>query len=73
MQKIPYASIVGSLMYAQVCAHLDIAFIVGMLDGYMSNPGVEHWKTAKWVMRYLKRTKDFMLMYRRSESLEILG
>ena len=73
MQKIPYASAVGSLMYAQVCTRPDIAFIVGMLGRYMSNPGVDHWKAAKRVMRYLKRTKDFMLTYRRSDSLEIFG
>ena len=73
MQKIPYTSVVGSLMYAQVCSYPDIAFIVGMLGRYMSNPGVDHWKVAKWVMRYLKRTKDFMLTYRRSDSLEIFG
>jgi hypothetical protein len=34
MQKIPYASAVGSLMYAQVCTRPDIAFIVGMLGRY---------------------------------------
>ena len=72
MQKIPYASAVGILMYAQVCTHPDIAFIVGMLGRYMSNPGVDHWKASKRVMRYLKRTKDFMLTYRRSDSLEII-
>ena len=27
MQKIPYASVVGSLMYAQVCTRPDIACI----------------------------------------------
>jgi len=31
MQKIPYASAVGSLMYAQVCTRPDIAYIVGVL------------------------------------------
>ena len=50
MQNIPYASAVGSLMYAQVCTRPDIAFIVGMLGRYMSNPGVDHWKAAKRVM-----------------------
>ena len=30
MQKIPYASIVESLMYAQVCTCSDILYIVGM-------------------------------------------
>ncbi|RVW14112.1 hypothetical protein CK203_099174 [Vitis vinifera] len=29
---------VGSLMYAQVCTHSDIAYIVGMLGRYLSNP-----------------------------------
>ena len=31
MQKVPYASIVGSLMYAQVCTRMDLAYIVGMI------------------------------------------
>ena len=31
MQKIPYASAVGSLMYAQVCTRPNIVYIVGML------------------------------------------
>ena len=31
MKNIPYASVVGSLMYAQVCTRPDIAFSVGML------------------------------------------
>ena len=42
MQKIPYASVVGSLMYAQVCTCLDIAYIVGMLGRCLSNPGIDH-------------------------------
>ena len=31
MKQIPYASVVGGLMYAQVCTRPDIAFVVGML------------------------------------------
>ncbi|KAK6123908.1 hypothetical protein DH2020_042351 [Rehmannia glutinosa] len=73
MQKIPYASAVGSLMYAQVCTRPDIAFVVGMLGRYLSNPGMDHWKAAKRVMRYLQRTKDYMLTYRKSDQLEIIG
>ncbi|KAL5856864.1 hypothetical protein ACOSQ3_004322 [Xanthoceras sorbifolium] len=73
MQKIPYASAVESLMYAQVCTRPDIVFIVGMLGRYLSNPGMDHWKVAKQVMRYLQRTKDYMVTYRRSDQLEIIG
>ena len=39
----------------------------------MSNSRVTHWKAAKRVIRYLKRTKDFMVTYRRLDSLEIIG
>ena len=73
MQNIPYASAVGSLMYAQVCTRPDLAYIVGMLGRYQSNPGREHWVAAKRVFRYLQNTKDYMLTYRRSDKLEIIG
>ena len=73
MNNIPYASTVGSLMYAQVCTRPDIAFAIGMLGRYQSNPGMDHWRAAKKVMQYLKGTKDYMLMYRRTNSLEVVG
>ena len=44
-------------MYAQVCTRPDIAFIVEMLGRYHSNPGLDHWKAAKKVMRYLQGTQ----------------
>jgi len=53
MENVPYASAVGSLMYAQVCIRPDIAFAVGMLGRYHSNPGIDHWRAAKYVMMYL--------------------
>ena len=71
MQKTPYASAVGSLMYTQVCTRPDIAYIIGVLGKYLSNPGMDHWKVAKRVMRYLKRTKYYTLTYKRSDQLEI--
>ncbi|RVW73044.1 Retrovirus-related Pol polyprotein from transposon TNT 1-94 [Vitis vinifera] len=40
---------------------------------YQSDPGFKHWKVAKKVMRYLQGTKDYMLTYKRSEQLEIVG
>ncbi|KAH9657228.1 Integrase catalytic domain-containing protein [Citrus sinensis] len=73
MQTVPYASVVGSLMYAQVCTRPDIAFPVGVLGRYLSNPGFEHWKAAKKVLRYLQATKDFVLTYQQSNHLNIVG
>ena len=39
MKAVPYSSVVGSLMHAQVCTHLDIAFFVGLLGRYLSDLG----------------------------------
>ncbi|RVX00376.1 Retrovirus-related Pol polyprotein from transposon TNT 1-94 [Vitis vinifera] len=63
IRTVPYSFVVGSLMYAQVCTRLDIAFVVGMLGWYLSNPRSQHWKVAKKVLRYLQGTKDLMLTY----------
>ena len=73
MDNIPYASLVGSLMYAQTCTRPDISFAVGMLGCYQSNPGLFHWRAAKKVLRYLQGTKDHMLTYRRTSNLEVVG
>jgi len=73
MENIPYASIVGSLMYAQTCTRPDISFAVVMLGRYKSNPGLDHWKAAKKVLRYLRGMKDHMLTYKRFDHLEVIG
>ena len=73
MDNIPYASLVGSLMYSQTCTRPDISFAVGMLGRYKSNPGLFHWRATKKVLRYLQGTKDHMLTYRRTSNLEVVG
>ncbi|KAM1000142.1 hypothetical protein ACFX2A_006927 [Malus domestica] len=73
MSTKPYASLVGSLMYAQVCTRPDLAFAISVLGRYQANPGEQHWVAAKKVLRYLQRTKSYMLVYRSVENLELVG
>ncbi|XP_047161805.1 secreted RxLR effector protein 161-like [Vigna umbellata] len=73
MESIPYASVVGSVMYAQTCTRPYISFVVGRLGRYQSNPGMDHWKATKKFLRYLQGTKEYMLNYRRSDHLEVIG
>ena len=40
---------------------------------YLSAPGQNHWKAAKKVLRYLHGTKDLMLTYWRTDTLEVVG
>ena len=42
MSKIRYQSAVGSLMYAMIATRLDIAFAVGLVSRFLSNPSKKH-------------------------------
>nr|GEU85895.1 retrovirus-related Pol polyprotein from transposon TNT 1-94 [Tanacetum cinerariifolium] len=71
MAKIPYALVVGSVMYTIVCTRLDIAHAVGVVSRFMSNPGREHWEVVKWMVHYLKGTsKDTLCFSRKVVVLE---
>ena len=63
MKKIPYASAVGSLMYAMVCTRPDIAHAVGVVSRFLSNPGKEHWAAVKWILRYLQGISKICLCF----------
>ena len=56
MPCVPYASVVGSLMYAMVCTRPYISQEVGVLSRYMSKLGNEHWIVVKRVFKYLRGT-----------------
>ncbi|KAG6733210.1 hypothetical protein I3842_01G215700 [Carya illinoinensis] len=72
MSKVPYASAIGSLMYAMVCTRPDIAHAVGVVSRYMSNPGKQHWEAVKWILRYLKGSSETCLCFS-GERLEVQG
>ena len=63
MRRIPYASTVGSLMYVMLCTWPDIYYVVGIVSRYQSNPRMGHWIAVKHILKYLRRTRDYMLMY----------
>ena len=63
MRRYPYASAVGSLMYAMLCTRLDICYAVGMVSRFQSNPGPDHWTAVKNILKYLRRTRNYMLVF----------
>ena len=71
MAKVPYSSAVGSLMYAMICTRPDIAYAVGVVSRYMSNPGKKHWEAVKGIMRYLNGTRKVCICFGRSEACVI--
>ncbi|KAK1691795.1 hypothetical protein QYE76_008492, partial [Lolium multiflorum] len=71
MCNIPYASAVGSIMYAMLCTRPDIAHAVSLTSRYQSDPGMEHWTAVKNILKYLKRTKDMFLCYGGDQELVV--
>ncbi|GKF69232.1 hypothetical protein Tco_0202289, partial [Tanacetum coccineum] len=58
-----YSRMIGCLMYAMTCTRPDIAFAVGKVSRYTSNPGTQHWQAIQRVLKYLKKTMDYRLIY----------
>ena len=73
MSSVPYASAVGSLMYAMLCTRPDINLAISLVGRYQSNPGAEHWTAVKNILKYLKRTKEMFLVYGGDEELVVKG
>ncbi|KAK8506813.1 hypothetical protein V6N12_000384 [Hibiscus sabdariffa] len=71
MSQIPYASAIGSIMYAMICTRPDLSYALSMTSRYQANPGEGHWITVKNILKYLRRTKDVFLVYGGEEELGI--
>ncbi|XP_039688058.1 secreted RxLR effector protein 161-like [Medicago truncatula] len=57
-----FKQIVGSLRY--LCnSRLDIAYAVGIISRFMSEPRVSHLLAAKRVMRYIKGTLQYGILF----------
>ncbi|XP_075515598.1 secreted RxLR effector protein 161-like [Primulina tabacum] len=63
MRRIPYASAVGSLMCAMMFTRPDICYAVEIVSRFQSNPGLDHWIVVKNILKYLWRTRNYMLVY----------
>ncbi|KAF5804990.1 putative RNA-directed DNA polymerase [Helianthus annuus] len=63
MERVPYASAIGSIMYAMVCTRPDVSYALSMTSRYQQNPGVAHWTAVKNILKYLRRTKDMFLIF----------
>ena len=62
-----YRELVGSLIYAATSRRPDISFVVSKLSQHLSTPLNKHMLMGKHVLRYLKGTLNYELVYRRSD------
>ena len=62
MNKITYASAIGSIMYAVLCTRPDVSYALSVTSRYQSDLGMGHWVAVKNILKYLRRTKDVFLI-----------
>jgi Fe-S cluster biosynthesis and repair protein YggX len=72
MSKVPYASVVGSLIYTMMCTRPDICYVIGLVSRYQSNPGQKHLMVVKMILRYLKGASNYMLCYQEKKDLRLI-
>ncbi|GJX42183.1 zinc finger, CCHC-type containing protein [Tanacetum coccineum] len=47
VSQLKYSRVIGCLMHVMTCIRPDIAFIVGKLSRYTSNPSTQHWQAIQ--------------------------
>nr|GEX78789.1 zinc finger, CCHC-type [Tanacetum cinerariifolium] len=62
VEQLEY-SIIGCLMYVMTSTRPDIAYVVGRLSRFTSNPSRQHCKAITRVFKYLRGTKDYGLSH----------
>ena len=58
-----YLTALGSLMYAMLGTRPDLAYAVGLLGRFASDPSRIHWEGVVSVLKYLKSTRDLGITY----------
>jgi hypothetical protein len=73
MSNVPYASAIGSIMYAMLCTRPDVSNALSLTSRFQSDPGVEHWTAVKNILKYLNMTKERFLVYGGDEEFVVKG
>jgi hypothetical protein len=73
MRAIPYASAIGSIMYAMLCMHSDVSYALSATSKYQLNYGDTPWTIVKNILKYLRRTKEAFFVFGGEEELVVKG
>jgi hypothetical protein len=69
MANVPYRATVMSILWISRTGHPECMQAVGQLARVMHKPGLAHWRQAKWLLAYLKGTREDGLVYRHDPTI----
>ncbi|KAL0423113.1 UNVERIFIED_CONTAM: Retrovirus-related Pol polyprotein from transposon TNT 1-94 [Sesamum radiatum] len=67
-----YQKLVGSLIYLTL-TRLDISFVVGVMSRYLQNPKKSHLEAVHRILRYVKSTLGYGIMFKKGEDCRLVG
>ncbi|KAL0435451.1 UNVERIFIED_CONTAM: Retrovirus-related Pol polyprotein from transposon TNT 1-94 [Sesamum radiatum] len=69
VSQLEYSKVICCLMYVMTSTRPYIAYAVGKLSRFTSNPSTHHWQAIRRVLKYLKKTMYYGLSYLGSPSV----
>jgi hypothetical protein len=73
MSKIPYTSVIGSIMYAMISTCTNVSYAISATSRHQAHLGEDQWTSVKCVLEYLRRTKNMFLVYGGKKELIVTG
>ncbi|XP_039036736.1 secreted RxLR effector protein 161-like [Hibiscus syriacus] len=67
-----YRSLIGCLLYLSVTIP-DIMYVTSLLSRFMHSPSEVHYRATKRVLRFVKGTTDFGVLYARNADIKLVG
>jgi len=65
--KIPFREAVGALIFISIVSRPDISYSVNQVSRFVNNFDENHWNAVKKIIKYLKGTKHYGILFQRTE------
>ena len=69
-KEYPFRSLIGSLLYANICSRPDISFALSTLASHNADPRIMHWNALLDLLRYLRDSQEHKITYGKLSTTE---
>lgn len=67
-KEVCFREAIGSLRFLVTGTRPDLYFAVNQVSQFMEDPKIYHWNAIKRILKYLKSTTDFGILYSAKEN-----
>lgn len=72
MSELAFRQLVDMLIYL-TATRIDLSYVVSYISRVMTTPKEKHWVATKWVLKYVKGTLEFGILYNKSKDPRLVG